>query len=243
MKLKLQRYLFTDDYTMGLLFIDGVYFCDTIEDTYRGQEGITMIILWNKQKGTGGSGGGGSASATINYFDGITGTTLDTQLTLGNAVMVFKNGVLLEPTNDYSISGVEEGTQEAIQSVGTDLIYKFNDISDLKAIDIIKNASNDFLFAFLSGGMVGAVTSNIQYNDILNKTKKELTALKDDKGQKVYTPEQADRVAKQTAQLAMSQNIIDEVTGVSRAERDNSLSKEARNPKTIKQELEDNHIF
>lgn len=37
MKLKLQRYLFTDDYTMGLLFIDGVYFCDTIEDKYRGQ--------------------------------------------------------------------------------------------------------------------------------------------------------------------------------------------------------------
>lgn len=37
MKLKLQRYLFTDDYTMGLLFIDDVYFCDTIEDKYRGQ--------------------------------------------------------------------------------------------------------------------------------------------------------------------------------------------------------------
>lgn len=38
MKLKLQRYLFTDDYTMGLLFIDDVYFCDTIEDKYRGQD-------------------------------------------------------------------------------------------------------------------------------------------------------------------------------------------------------------
>ena len=37
-----------------------------------------MIILWNKQKGTGGSGGGGSSTATINYFDGTTGTTLDT---------------------------------------------------------------------------------------------------------------------------------------------------------------------
>lgn len=37
MKLKLQRYLFADDYTMGLLFIDGIFFCDTIEDKYRGQ--------------------------------------------------------------------------------------------------------------------------------------------------------------------------------------------------------------
>ena len=38
MKLKLQRYLFAKDYTMGLLFIDDVYFCDTIEDKYRGQD-------------------------------------------------------------------------------------------------------------------------------------------------------------------------------------------------------------
>ncbi|MBQ2219727.1 MAG: hypothetical protein II417_02900, partial [Elusimicrobia bacterium] len=38
MKLTLQRYLFAEDYTMGLLFIDGVYFCDTIEDKYRGQD-------------------------------------------------------------------------------------------------------------------------------------------------------------------------------------------------------------
>ena len=38
MKLTLQRYLFTENYTMGLLFIDGIYFCDTIEDKYRGQD-------------------------------------------------------------------------------------------------------------------------------------------------------------------------------------------------------------
>lgn len=38
MKLKLQRYLFAKDYTMGLLFIDDIYFCDTIEDKYRGQD-------------------------------------------------------------------------------------------------------------------------------------------------------------------------------------------------------------
>lgn len=38
MKLILQRYLFAEDYTMGLLFIDGVYFCDTIEDKFRGND-------------------------------------------------------------------------------------------------------------------------------------------------------------------------------------------------------------
>lgn len=38
MELKLQRYLLAESYTMGLLFIDNVYFCDTIEDKYRGQD-------------------------------------------------------------------------------------------------------------------------------------------------------------------------------------------------------------
>ena len=44
MKLTLQRYLFTNDYTMGLLFIDGFYFCDTIEDKYRGQNLKTIKV-------------------------------------------------------------------------------------------------------------------------------------------------------------------------------------------------------
>jgi len=38
MKLTLQRYLFAEDYTMGLLFIDGIYFCDTVEDKFRGND-------------------------------------------------------------------------------------------------------------------------------------------------------------------------------------------------------------
>ena len=83
-------------------------------------------------KGSGGSGGGGSASATINYFDGITGTTLDTQLTLGNAVMVFKNGVLLEPTNDYSISGSVITFVTALEN--TDKIAVIN--GNLDSIDL-----------------------------------------------------------------------------------------------------------
>ena len=80
----------------------------------------------------GGNGGGGSATATINYFDGTTGTTLDTQLTLGNAVMVFKNGVLLEPTNDYSISGSVITFVTALES--TDKIAVIN--GNLDSIDL-----------------------------------------------------------------------------------------------------------
>ena len=139
-----------------------------------------------------------------------------------------------------TVTGVEEGTQEVIQGVGTNLIYKFNDISDLKAIDIINNARNDFLFAFLSGGMAGAVTSNFQYDRIVKDTKDKLLALKDSKGQNLYTKEQAEKVAKETASLAMSNEIIDEIIGISRNERDNSLSREARNPKEMKRIIEEN---
>ena len=35
MKLKLQRMYRADNYTIGKLYIDGVYFCDTLEDTDR----------------------------------------------------------------------------------------------------------------------------------------------------------------------------------------------------------------
>ena len=35
MRLKLKRRYFGEDYTIGSLFIDGVYFCDTIEDKNR----------------------------------------------------------------------------------------------------------------------------------------------------------------------------------------------------------------
>jgi len=35
MKLKLKRTFFADKYTIGKLYIDDVYFCDTLEDTNR----------------------------------------------------------------------------------------------------------------------------------------------------------------------------------------------------------------
>lgn len=35
MKLKLQRLYFKPDYTIGKLYINDSYFCDTLEDTYR----------------------------------------------------------------------------------------------------------------------------------------------------------------------------------------------------------------
>lgn len=34
-KLKLERFFFGETYTVGRLFIDGKYFCDTLEDRYR----------------------------------------------------------------------------------------------------------------------------------------------------------------------------------------------------------------
>ena len=42
---------------------------------------------------------------TISYFENNSGSTLDTNLLLGNAVMIFKNGLLLQVGQDYTLSG------------------------------------------------------------------------------------------------------------------------------------------
>lgn len=81
---------------------------------------------------SGGSGSGGGSTATINYFEGTTGTDLDTELSLGNSVLVFKNGVLLQPTEDYTISGSTITFVTALEA--TDKIAVIN--GNLSAIDL-----------------------------------------------------------------------------------------------------------
>ena len=53
MKLELVRIAFRDTYTIGKLYIDGVWFCDTIEDTDRGLDDSMSVdeILKKKIKG------------------------------------------------------------------------------------------------------------------------------------------------------------------------------------------------
>jgi len=36
--IKVNRYIFTDDKTVGKMYLNNEYFCDTLEDTYRGQD-------------------------------------------------------------------------------------------------------------------------------------------------------------------------------------------------------------
>lgn len=53
MKIKLVRIALKDTYTIGKLYVDGVYFCDTIEDTDRGLDDSMTVseILKRKIKG------------------------------------------------------------------------------------------------------------------------------------------------------------------------------------------------
>lgn len=53
MKIKLVRIAFKDTYTIGKLYVDGVYFCDTIEDKDRGLDDSMTVreILDKKVKG------------------------------------------------------------------------------------------------------------------------------------------------------------------------------------------------
>lgn len=54
MDLKVIRKYKKDDYTIGRLYIDGVYFCDTLEDTDRGltQEMGAAVCRARKRRGT-----------------------------------------------------------------------------------------------------------------------------------------------------------------------------------------------
>lgn len=137
-------------------------------------------------------------------------------------------------------SGFEEGIQESSQEVGGELINQYYDISQLTGREIINNALYSGLQAFLGASLFGGVAGSMQFNKIFENEKKELLKLKDSNGNKLYTPEQADQIAKRTADFVQSRELQDEILNISKAERDNSLSKEARNPKEMKRIIEDN---
>lgn len=137
-------------------------------------------------------------------------------------------------------SGLEEGLQESSQTVGSELINKYYDISQLESREIINNALYDGLQAFLGASLFGGVASNLQFSKIFETEKKELLKLKDAKGKPLYTPEQAEQIATNTANFVQSQELQNEIMNISRNERDNSLSREARNPKEMKRIIEEN---
>lgn len=81
---------------------------------------------------------------TIDYFENNTGTQLDTETELGSVVMVFKNGVLLEPTADYSIVGSTITFLTALEA--TDKVSVINgDISasNMARYQLKTNLTND----------------------------------------------------------------------------------------------------
>lgn len=81
-----------------------------------------------------------SSVTTLTFFEGTTGTMLDTQLTLGNAVTVFKNGMLLQSTEDYTISGSVITFVSAL--VATDKVAVINgNLSVVNMTDYQKSAN------------------------------------------------------------------------------------------------------
>lgn len=137
-------------------------------------------------------------------------------------------------------SGLEEGVQESSQTFGSEYINRFYDMSQLRGVELVKEALYNGIQAFLGASLFGAVGSNLQFSRIFENEKKSLLKLKDSNGKNIYTPEQADQIAKNTANFVQSKELQDEITNISRNERDNSLSKEARNPKEIKRVIDEN---
>lgn len=78
---------------------------NTITITQGGTTKGTFTLNQNSDTTIALDAGGGGGIGTTTFFKNNTGTTLDTQLTIGNDAMIFKNGLLLEPIEDYSVSG------------------------------------------------------------------------------------------------------------------------------------------
>lgn len=138
------------------------------------------------------------------------------------------------------VAGVEEGFQETTQTFGTELINEYYDISQLSRDEIIAEALYNGFQATIGAFLFGAVASNLNFDTIITKEKESLLKLKDVNGKKLYTPQQADTIARETANYIQNEQVINEVINIAKNERENSLSKEARNPKQIKKIIEEN---
>ena len=121
---------------------------------------------------------GGGCLATLNFFEGSTGTTLNTNLDLGNSVLIFKNGIgPLESGigNDYVISGstitfltpliftdrigVINGNISSVDMTGYTKIANFINISVLTTDWIIDDTYANYGFKCVISGLLG-VTAN-----------------------------------------------------------------------------------
>ena len=89
-------------------------------------------------------GGGTIPTPTLTWYTGNTGTTLTiVDTTDADLVEVFKNGMLLQETEDYTISGTTLTLATALEA--TDKIaVKLNDMSsaDLQAIEALLHNVN-----------------------------------------------------------------------------------------------------
>lgn len=112
----------------------------------------------------GGSTGGGGSVATLNYFDGNTGPTLDTHLTLGNAVMVYKNGVLLEAGADYTISGSVITFVTALEE--TDKISVLN--GNVNAINVDEYVQKFKMYDYIQDVTIADDTATVELEEDKN---------------------------------------------------------------------------
>jgi len=79
--------------------LDKLKYVTTYVETTGGTELAVKVVPLN-------NGGGGGSIPTLTTYTGNTGTSITiTDTSSSPLVKVYKNGVLLEPTEDYSISG------------------------------------------------------------------------------------------------------------------------------------------
>lgn len=144
-----------------------------------------------------------------------------------------KSPIFTKATAGY----ITEGGQEALQSVGTEVIKKINNVSDLKALDVIKNAIFEGVIGGVLGGITGGIASSVQIEDFKTKHINKLMEITDSNKQPLFTKTEAEKITNKIVSQDMSRNFIQEVFGIVGNERDNNLSKDARNPQNFKNEV------
>lgn len=134
-----------------------------------------------------------------------------------------------------------EGGQEAIQDAGSDVLYNIHDIADYTLLDIVKDSLYSFLIGGALGGLTGGLKGIYDWRKVYKSEVGRIYALRNEDGSYKYSLDEAKQIAKTTVNEAFSQELVHEVIGLTKKERENYLAQKAQEEATkqIQKNFED----
>ena len=174
-------------------------------------------------------------TATEMVGEGLLNKLLFTKGVLGRAASrVLKRAKDKSPTRQITLAGAIgaaqgggiEGTQEALQNIGSDVIMNLGGAQEKKVMDILQDALYAGLLAFPLGGAAGAAGGSYHYAQYAQNVKQRLL--------QTGMPEQvAEQLAHETALEAVSAELTDDTISAVSGEINSPLSAQDRNPQAL----------